>query len=328
MPARFVLLLIALILVVPAPAGAEEVIAVEQARVYADTWDGRTAWSSFDATARVWHLVTSQGGEVVRTAAPSASHPFRLDVGPGPDGRPVAVYPRCTEQAGIPECDLYLYDFDSERERKLRGVSTKAASESLPSVWRSRIAFARRAGGVSSMFVSRLDGRRARPIPTGLQTQPAGPLAIELRGSRATFVWSRRDDDGTTETTLWLYRNGRIRLLDVTASDAEGSSTFVTPELLGRYVYYARPATGRGGENQLRRVHVRSRRVRFVRAPFRGVATAVWTGDRFLLSRALAPQSDDPEGECRPPGSDPQDTVCRLILGDPVRRWRRLEAGT
>lgn len=319
------MLILAALLAAPAPASAGEVVAREQARVYADAYGDRVAWSSFDADKRVWHLATREGGEVVRTSAPTATHPFRLDVGPGPGGEPVAVYPRCQDEA---ECDLYLYDFARGRERKLRGVSTKDASESLPSVWRSRIAFSRRSGGVSTMYVARLSGRDARVMPGGPQTPPAGPLAIELRGERATFVWSRRDDDGSIENSLWIFRDGRIRQLDRTTSDSSGTSTFVTPEIDGRFVYYARPATGRGRGNQLRRAHVRTRRVRFVRAPMRGIVNAVWTGDRFLLSRALIPKTEDPEAECRRAGSEPADSVCRLIIGDPLTRWRRLPAGS
>lgn len=325
MARRLLLLTVLGLTVLPAAAHGTELIAVEPARVYADQHGKRVAWSSFDRRARVHHLVTREAGEVVVTRAPESAHPFRLDVGPGPDGEPVAVYPRCDDDA---ECDLYLYDFARRRERKLRRLSTPEASESLPSVWRSRIAFSRRAAGVSTMYVSRLDGRGSRPLPGGRQTAPAGPLAIELRGRRTTFVWSRRGDDGLTETTLWLERRGRIRMLDRTKSSRRRAASFVTPEIRGRSVFYARTLTGRRRGNQLRRVDVRSRRVRYVPAPFRGLVAAVWAGDRFLLSRAREPETEDPENECRPPGSDPADSICRLLLGDPVRRWRPLGSGS
>lgn len=306
-------------------AFAADLVAIEQARVYADSHAGRTAWSSFDTQERVHRLVTVEDGRVVATDAPSSPHPFRLDVGPGPDGEPVAVYPRCTDEVA---CDLFLYDFATRRERRLR-VSTKEASESLPSIWGSRIAFARRAGGVSTMWIADLDGKDAAQIPGGRQTGPSGPLALELRGSRAAFVWSRQAEGGTRRTELFAYRAGRIRWLDGTSSSSAGTSTFVTPELRGRRVYYGRPATGRGARNQLRRADVDGKRVDYVRAPSTGIVTAVWLSDRFLLSRTRQTSaSDDPEGECRAPGTAPSASVCRLLVGDRVAGWRRIPAGS
>lgn len=315
--------LLALLVLCPATASAAETIAVEQGRVHADAFGKRIAWSSFDPAARVWRLKTRQRGRIVTTRAPTSAHPFRLDVGPGPEGTPVAVYPRCEGE----DCDLFLYDFAARRQRKLRGVSTRHASESLPSVWRNRIAFSRRAGGMSTMYVSRLDGRRARVLPGGWQTGPSGPIALELSGRRAAFVWSRQGTAGFTETELHFVRRGHRRILDRTSSGPRKSSTFVTPEFRGRRIYYARPVDGPATGNQLRRVNLESGRIRYVRAPYKGLVTAVWMTGRFLLSRAIEPEFDDPEAECRPPGSDPEASVCHLTVGDPVDGWTRLSAG-
>ena len=64
------------------------------------------------------------------------------------------------------------------------------------------------------------------------------------------------------------------------------------------------------------------------RAPFKGMVSATWLGDRFLFSRAMPPRSDDPEGECRAPGSEPSSSICRLVIGDPVERWKPLGGPT
>lgn len=316
---RSLLLLIAMAAALPATASART-IAVEQGRVHADAHGDRIAWSSFDPEARVWRLVTLEAGEVVRTRAPAAAHPFRLDVGPGPGGQPVAVYPRCS---AIGECDLFLYDFERRRQRKLRRLSSRDASESLPTVWGRWVAFARRANGVSTLYRARLNGKRSQVLPSGLHTGPSGPLALEMRRRRVVFVWSRQTPEGITQQQLFAAKDGDVDVLDVTNSQAGISTAFVTPEIRGRRVFYARPVEGRATGNELRRVNLRTGRRDFARAPFRNVVTAIWRGERFLLSRALEPRSDDPEGECRPPGSDPAASVCRLELGRRVRRWTR-----
>jgi hypothetical protein len=323
--ARFLVLTIALLAVLAPAASASETIATEQGRIHADAHGKRIAWSSFDPQARVWRLNTRQKGKVVRTAARPLTHPFRLDVGPGPDGKPVAVYPRCKGDS----CNLFLYDFAARKERRLKGVSTKEASESLPTIWRNRIAFSRRIDGVSTMYVARLNGKRMQVVPGGTRTGPSGPIALELNRKRVAFVWSRQGAGGFTQTELWVVRDGMMRLLDATASSAQATTTFVTPELRGKWAYYGRPLSGRPTGNEVRRAHlVKERRVQVTRAPFKGMVASVWMGDRFLFSRALPPQSEDPEGECRAPGSDPSASVCRLVVGDPVERWKPLGGRT
>lgn len=326
MAARLVFACLISLAVLAAPARAATVVAVEQGRVHADAYGDRIAWSSFDPQTRVWRLMTAQDGKVVATSAPVSEHPFRLDVGPGPDGEAVAVYPRCSGDAA---CDLFLYDFATARERRLKGLSTKGASEVLPSVWRSRIAFARRTGAGSQLLLARLDGRgEPARVPGGMVTGPSGPIAVELRGTRIVYVWSRRGSNGFTRTELFAWSRGRTSFLDVTTSGGAGTSTFVTPELRSRHVYYGRPASGRGGGNQLRRVDLRTRRVDAARAPFGGIVTAVWLTDRFLLSRTLdASEAGEPEANCRRPGSEPSASVCRLIVGDRVTRWTRVSGG-
>jgi hypothetical protein len=305
-----------------APALAATELSVEQARVYADSYGGRTAWSSFDPARRVYRLLTVEDGKVVVTAAPTAAHPFRLDVGPGPDGAPVAVYPRCVGES----CDIHLFDFASGEERRLGGsVSRKASSESLPSIWRDRIAFARRSASKSTLYLARVDGRGSPSvIPGGLVIGPSGAIALEMRGSRVVYVWSRRGSTGFNETELWSYLNGELRKLDRTGSGGAGSSTFVTPEIRGRRVYYGRPTAGRGGGNQLRRADAASGLVEAVRAPFGGIVVANWLKDRFLLSRSIVPETTDPEAECRRPGSDPGTSVCRVVVGDKPDGWTRV----
>lgn len=316
---RPLVLLIMLLAAVPATASARTTLAVEQGRVHADAHGKRIAWSSFDPQGRIWRLVTLEKGKVVQTRAPASTHPFRLDVGPGPDGKPVAVYPRCE---AVAECDLYLYDFERRRQRHLKKLSTDDASESLPTIWKKWIAFSRRSGGVSTMYRARLNGRELQVLPSGQQVGPSGPIAMEMRRRRVAFVWSRPGAVGVTQHQLWVTKDNDLDLLDVTNSDEQSESTFVTPEIRRGRIYYGRPVTG-GPGNELRRINLRNERRHYVRAPFRHIVTAVWRGKRFLLSRARVPEGDDPEAECRRPGSDPADTICRLYLGRKVTDWTR-----
>ena len=311
---RAALLALCLLCAVVPAAAAEEELAASPGRIMADAYGGRIAWAQLDPSTGLWELVEHRDGKVRRLRGAEASkEPVRLDLGPGPDGKVVAVYARAGK--------LYLYDFAKRAERHLVEFGTG----SLPSIWRGQMVFARREGGVSSLWLGKLGTGRLAKLPSGPVDDVSGPLATELRGSRVVYVWSSRTGD-RTETGLYEVRSGRAVRLDRTANGSMSSSTFVTPEIAGGRVYYGRTTTGSGTGNQLRRVSLKTKRVEAVRAPYSSMVTAVWTSGSFLLSRVL-PGAKPGVAECGMRGEKPlSDSICRLLRSDPVDGWASIRS--
>ena len=86
----------------------------------------------------------------------------------GPERRVVAVYSRCRGASATKGCDIFQYDLGAGSERKLTRISTKAGSETAPSVFMESYAFARRGGPRPGTYtadrrhVRRVDSRAAR----------------------------------------------------------------------------------------------------------------------------------------------------------------------
>lgn len=297
-----------------APATAAQELAASPGRIVADAYGARVVWAQLDPSTGLWELVEHRAGKVRRLRADAFREPVRLDLGPGPDGRVVAVYAR--------QGKLALYDFKTRKERAL----VEFGAGSLPSIWRNEMVFARREGGVSTLWRGRLGTGRLRKLPGGPQRGASGPIATELRGSRVAFVWASRPGR-FIETELYEVRDGRALRRDRTGSGRLSTSTFVTPEIHGAHVYYGRATSGRSGQ-QMRRVSLKTGTVEAVRAPFGPLVTALWTsGSRFLLSR-VARQGEPGVEECGMRGEKPlSESACRLVLGDPVTGWTRLKGG-
>ena len=308
-------LTMALLLAAPAAAAQEE-LAASPGRIMADTYAGKIVWAQLDPSTGLWELVEHRDGKVRRLRGADAfKEPVRLDLGPGPDGKVVAVYARAGR--------LFLYDFAKRAERALVEFGTG----SLPSIWRGQMVFARREGGVSSVWLGKLGTGRLAKLPSGPAGDVSGPVATELRGSRVVYVWSSRTGD-RTETGLYVVNGaaGRARQLDRTANGAMSSSTFVTPEIAGSRVYYGRTTAGSGTGNQLRRVAFKDRRVEAVRAPYSSMVTAVWSSGSFLLSR-VEPGAKPGVAECGMRGEKPlSESICRLVRTDPVSGWASIRS--
>jgi hypothetical protein len=294
-----------LVLLAAAPADAVEELAASPGRIMADAYGGRIAWAQLDPSTGLWELVEHRDGKVRRLRADAFKEPVRIDVGPGPDGEVVAVYARAGR--------IFLYDFEERAEREMHEFET---GNSLPSIWRGQVMFSRREKGAFSLWLGKVGTGRLAKLPGGPAGDVGGPVATELRGSRAVYVWFSRTG-ARTESGLYTVRDGRAVRLD----RATDGSSLVTPEIFGRHVYYGRATSGSGAGNQLRRVSLGAGRVESVRAPYPSLVTAVWTGGSFLLSRVLAGRKPG-VAECGMRGEKPvSDSICKLTLSDPVVRW-------
>ncbi len=120
------------------------------------TFDGLSVWSVRDEDG-AYRLVADAGSDGDPRAVDVAPRgvAFDVDLGPGPDGSPVAVYSRCEREprsspatAPLPAyatgggCDLFAYDFARRAERRVPAAGGPGSSRFLPSIWREEIAFA------------------------------------------------------------------------------------------------------------------------------------------------------------------------------------------
>jgi dipeptidyl aminopeptidase/acylaminoacyl peptidase len=198
----------------------ENLIGQTKASTPVSAYGGRAAWSAYDPTTKRYSLVTWTDGMSSPEELPvkPRAAPFDVDLGPGARGLVVAVYSRCRrEPTGAYDtgrgCDLYLYDFITRRESRIRSTSVPGGSEFLPTIWGSRIAFARvweqrkRKEGNYSYIYTRVLNRRDRsqrlaggPFGDWLARRQAGhivgyrggpgPTSLDMRGTRLALSWS------------------------------------------------------------------------------------------------------------------------------------------
>ena len=258
--------LVALLSLAPA-APAATPLAAPGAPTKVATFDGLTVWSERGEDG-AFRLVADPGsdGDPQALEVEPRGVPFDVDVGPGPDGAPVAVYSRCRREprpsvATTPMpayatgggCDVFAYDFARRAERRVDAASSAGASEFLPSVWRDEIAFARvdPAGSrLPDLYVRELRGdapaRRQPGGPRGGDGLP-GATSLDLYGSRLAFAWTWSEDGrGRSELRLDTV-DGDGQLID-SAPWERSVARFVGPHLSrGRVFYGARRTMGRGG---------------------------------------------------------------------------------
>ena len=240
------------ILLAAAPAAAADtVLSVEPTAPKVTAFDGTAAWSTYDATAGAWFLVTRRGGVLERAHVPPRSVPFDVDLGTLGSGRLVAAYSRCPREpsgGAAPTgrgCDLYTYDLYTRREQRLRHVST-AASEYMPSLAHGRIAFGRVRGNRTAVYVGRVSGGPVRRVPGGTANRDArtGPTGLDLDGDRLAIAWrtygpaGEKLPYGAAELRVDDLQHGTQTLITrLTNSNLETGSVF-TPALVGRWVRY------------------------------------------------------------------------------------------
>ena len=185
-----------------------------------------------------YFLMQRLHGVTSRLLVDPRSVPFDVDLGPDADGKPVAAYSRCRRDPGrrdprtgnilaqLPAwstgrgCDVYMFSFETGKEVRVGGVSSRGASEFLPTVWTDRIAFARvferkrgRAGKRTYLYVRpnalfAKQGPRGgtQRVPAGYRTHDRlcrpgrpprcdvrliepGPTSLDLATRRLAFGW-------------------------------------------------------------------------------------------------------------------------------------------
>lgn len=224
---RMTLLIAGMLLVMGSgPARAsDEIVArfgADETRVSAfGAW---VVWSVPVEGGRRWRLMARHAGRTfsLGDVPPRRRSPFDVDLGPGPDGRPAAVYSRGGRAWMRPLVP-------GGHERPLYVALPDGARVAWPTIWRDRIAYVvRHIRGPDALMAGPVAGRQARvrrgPL-TALDSirprrTPARALQLDLRGDRLAFTWSRGGDGGS-EIYIASGRRG-LRKLDAGFGDAGG----------------------------------------------------------------------------------------------------------
>ena len=163
----------------PASASAPPIATVSAPSTVA-AYGGTLAWSAYDDATRRFTLMVRDDAGVRSLGVATRGAAFDVDLGPGPDGTPVAVYSRCAadptfaEPLGYRGCRLYRYDLPGGPEQAIPIRRPAGFSDAKPAIWRGRLAWVRRAdsgpgGDRPQVLVGAADGS-GTPRPLSLIT--------------------------------------------------------------------------------------------------------------------------------------------------------------
>jgi hypothetical protein len=280
---------IAFLLAAAAPAPAADVVVrtfEEDELGTIDAYRERVVWTEGKGT-----LMTLEDDTAVPVGVARVG---RLDVAAGPDGKPVAVYDRCTAR----RCTFHLYDFAARRERVLKGAP--AGKPENWAFWRDRFAVIR-------------DGR-FQVVPLGGKPRDIGRARrladeeIDFNGAGIAYVKDiqRTEDIEEFQLAYWPATGaGTGRILLRASHGALSDLSLAGARLSATRAYATQRAGEFGGPWRLWRVNLRSRTRSYAGLPV-GTTVALALGSK----RAIAAVCPRPEDE------DP----CRLVLR--ATRWR------
>lgn len=314
------------VLLFPATARAEFTVAIVQRPTPVTAYAGHVIWSQFDPAAGVFRLMEAHASPsgLQTTALPVAPRavPFDADAGPGEDGAPAVVYSRCATEprlggvdlpapAGVPVwatgrgCDVYRYELaGGPGEVLVPGVSTPTASEFLPSLWRSRVAFARRydrragsRGLYPYLYVRGTGTSERQPGGARGSTGLPGPTSLDLAGTRLAFTWGL---DVRTEARFDTTGGGERELLDST-SRGEASREVLSAFVFNGRIWWAHTADREQGLSTYRRWQISASKLeQAVVPPRRGdtIGIAPQSASSVFWSQERAPSVADTTGGC------------------------------
>jgi hypothetical protein len=280
-----------------APAAADVTVATVTRPTLLSAEGVRVVWSSFDSASGRYSLMTSSAGVISTVPVAPRGVPFDVDLGVDALGNTVATYSRCRREpprrnpaignaiVQMPDwargrgCDLYLFDFQTGKERRLAGASSRRGSEFLPSLSGDRIAFARsypqraRSGGLHPrLYLRSITGRRgaqrlaggprsrlrfctAKPRRCKRVVEP-GPTALDLEGRRLAFAWDSGYSDGASSgvylDTISGRRSFRRRLQFTSSGEIQGAE-LLTPAIDDGEVFWALTLFGDTTSNTINR---------------------------------------------------------------------------
>jgi hypothetical protein len=206
----------ALAAAVPA-AAAPQPLAPVAVNVPISAAGGWVAWSApapggFGLFA--WH-----GGAVAQVPVAPRSQPFDLDLGTDAHGRPVATFSRCTVAPIVllgrtqawsgSGCRVRVVDLATGRERAGGVPRPAGTSDTTPSMWRGRIAFARRDvrrhHNVAQVMLWSPSARRLTALPHGAMPTDC-PYATACKGMTVLGAVDGLDLGSRLAAFRWLVQ--------------------------------------------------------------------------------------------------------------------------
>jgi hypothetical protein len=328
-------ILTVLLVFAPAAARADVDVADVLGPTKVNAYGGRAVWSAFDPARQENRLMTRLGdGPVEAVPVPPSPTPFEADLGPAPDGHVVAVYPRCQ-----PGCDIYQFDFAAGRESKVPGASSVRFDEFPASIWKDRIAFARRHSARQGAPELRLlDRRGSRALAGGAPRNCFGSgrrrtceaveridaADLQLSASRLAFVWTRTKGQRRVREVYSSKVGASPKVVARSTSGALSDGQLFTPSYSGDWLYFGFSRTGDAPA-----------RSRYVRARLGSgklqdaVAPRLMTGLALDRGRFWYALEDNTFPSCE--GDPPTGaTLCHVRIADPApafRPYRRTRFG-
>jgi hypothetical protein len=245
----------------PGAASADTPIQALAAATPVRAWAGTAVLSVRDPATGRYQLATQRGtaaAQALPGIAPAAE-PFDADIGPGPGGAPVIVFARCPAKN---RCHLSRTTPAGGTETPITGSAATAGWESAPTVWGSRLAFARHyATGSQRVYVRplnagigvrsvRLPGVPARECDEvgGCRAVTDGTVPeLELRGRTLA------ENVHFSLRTVGICGEGQMRVVDTTRGTSRlvkrticglSGSTFLGASLTAAHLLYARICPG------------------------------------------------------------------------------------
>ena len=273
---------------VAAPAAAQEPtpIVTEQRAFTVSAHEAIAAWSSYDAAADAYRLVTLRDGEVVRLPVAPSERPFDVDLGTNRSGNVVAVYTREDEDGNS---DIYRFSFRSGREEHLTKLSSPTADESQPTVHAGNIAFVRRQGRRDVLRIGNTTrtGTPTRALASAPAGRRSGIVDPQLHAGRVAYVvHDSTSDFGHKTIRLLAIRAGRDRAIYQARSGGANFANVTRPSFSidGRELYWARTNQGSGQGNRYIRYTLADRELAYERGSSRVISTSWSGGEAGMLS--------------------------------------------
>jgi hypothetical protein len=211
-----------------------------------------------------------------------------LDLSPGPGGKPIATYDRCTKR----RCQFYTYDFATHQERALKGAPT--GNWDNWAFWRDRFALVRE-GRLLMIPV----GGKPRDIG---RARSLGEKTIDFNGVGVAYV-NVSEPEGDVEEYELVYwpLGGKGRYLMSVRHGLSGDVSLVHPFVSSTYAYATQPPGEYGGPSRLWRVPVRGGKRRYAPLPYDTVQALPVGAKRAIAAVCPNPEEND-------------DVTCRLVM--------------
>lgn len=330
------------------------------------SYGGVSAWSTPGPDG--YRLTVGTEATSRMLPVPPRSVPFDVDLGPDEQGKVAAVYSRCTSEplqpadnggpqaprpvvdglpiftsGGLPAyttgrgCDIYRVEVGGGPEQRLAGASTTQASETLPTIWRDEIAFARvyeqRDGMRDGLQLNKLPylyerrlggegGSRRQPGDSRGSSGAPGPISLDLYGRHLGLLWEYDGRGQTPNVRARVVSSGKGSDVVATVGGGGMSRAWLTGTGFdaGRFLFGVECIGSQGGCSNAG-LHRKAARYRLSTgsletAQLPGTALTAFSADdgyvNLLDERPVVPPDRNSSATCSPRDSG-ISTVCDLL---------------